>query len=63
MFNDVCAITLLPLKSGKDKKGVPRTLSLECGHSFDARALANWLKISESVNCPICRGPPVIVYR
>jgi hypothetical protein len=63
MEDSLCPITFCPLKSGKNKFGVPYTLLLECGHHFDGEALLTWIKVSTNKNCPLCRGPPIVIFK
>ena len=52
----ICPITFSRLRSGKDKTGLPYTITLNCGHRFYRKALIAWI-IKSNCNCPICRNP------
>lgn len=51
----ICAITHNRLRPGKNKKGYPRSVFLECKHGFNRKALENWVLKSGKSTCPLCR--------
>lgn len=63
IMENICPITHETLRDGKDKFGMPYKISLECGHTFDSEALYVWFKSSKTRRCPMCRGPPVVIWK
>ena len=51
--NAICAITLTRLRPGKNKEGIPYTITTPCGHTFYRSAFNNWL--NDHNTCPVCR--------
>ncbi len=57
--NARCAITQARLRPGRNKKGVPYTITLPCNHRFYRSALQTWIEKlcekSQTPSCPLCR--------
>jgi len=51
----VCAITHVRLRPGKNRFGVPYTITLPCKHRYYRSALVQWVKSSPQQTCPMCR--------
>jgi hypothetical protein len=53
----ICAITHTRLRPGKNKHGMPYSISLSCKHRFVRSALLEWVKQSvQTPVCPLCRN-------
>lgn len=53
----VCGITHTRLRPGKNREGIPYTITLKCRHSFYRIVLTEWVKKCYPVKptCPNCR--------
>ena len=56
--NAICPITLTRLRSGKNKNGIPYTITSSCNHTFYRSAFLNWLQNHNT--CPVCRKNIII---
>lgn len=55
--SNICGITHTRLRPGKNKNGLPYTITLQCGHGFYINALLEWMKKcpNDIITCPLCR--------
>ena len=53
----ICCITHSRLRPGKNNRGIPYTIVLDCGHGFYTSVLLEWVKKCNQWNtpCPYCR--------